>query len=182
MTSDAPNETLRGQKITAVFEVMEVKKLELPELSHSLLDDLGGFKSEADLRDAIKDDLQRQLEYHQQQEARRQITALLTESANWQLPPELLKRQSRRELERAVLELRRNGFGENEIRAYENELRQNSAALTARRSRNTSFWSGLPRTRSSKPSPMITRPRSSCWRPKATKARDAFGRVWKSGG
>ena len=58
--------------------------------------------------------------------------AALTEAANWDLPPELLKRQSRRELQRAVLELQRSGFSEEEIRAHENELRQNSALSTAR--------------------------------------------------
>ena len=57
---------------------------------------------------------------------------LLTEAADWELPPDLLQRQSRRELERAVLELRRSGFSDAEIRAHENELRQNSAASTAR--------------------------------------------------
>ncbi len=132
LSADAPNESLRGQEITAVFEVLEVKKLELPELNAELLESLGGFANEGELRDAILEDLKRQLEYHQQQEARRQVTAALTESANWQLPPELLRRQSRRELERAVLELRRNGFTDAEIRTYENELRQNSAAATAR--------------------------------------------------
>jgi trigger factor len=48
------------------------------------------------------------------------------------LPPELLRRQSRRELERAGLELRRAGFSDQEIQAYENDLRQNSAASTTR--------------------------------------------------
>jgi len=132
LSADAPNESLRGQEITAVFEVLEVKKLELPQLTPELLREMGGFDTEGELRDAIQEDLNRQLQYQQQQEARRQITATLTESANWQLPPELLKRQSRRELERAVLELRRTGFSDEEIRAYENELRQNSAANTAR--------------------------------------------------
>jgi trigger factor len=132
LTADAPNESLRGQEITAVFEVLEVKKLETPELTSELLSELGDFESEGELRDAIQEDLKRQLEYTQQQEARRQITAALTESANWQLPPELLRRQSRRELERAVLELRRNGFTDAEIQAYENDLRQNSAASTAK--------------------------------------------------
>jgi trigger factor len=132
LTADAPNESLRGQEITAVFEVLEVKKLETPELTSELLAELGGFETEGELRDAIQEDLKRQLEYTQQQEARRQITAALTESADWQLPPELLRRQSRRELERAVLELRRNGFTDAEIQAYENDLRQNSAASTAK--------------------------------------------------
>jgi trigger factor len=132
ITADAPNESLRNTEITAVFEVLEVKKLELPQLTPELLAEMGDFKSEGDLRDAVKEDLIRQQEYHQQQETRRQITALLTESAGWQLPPELLRRQSRRELERAVLELKRNGFSDAEIRAYENDLRQNSMAGTAR--------------------------------------------------
>ncbi len=132
LSADAPNEALRGKTITAAFEVLEVKKLELPELTHSFLEELGGFKSEADLRDALKDELQRQLEYQQQQRARQQITQALVASANWELPPSLLKRQGRRELERAVLELRRSGFGDEQIRAHENELRQNSMVNTAR--------------------------------------------------
>jgi len=132
LSQDAPNVALRGQKVTAEFEVLEVKKLELPELDEDLLDELGGFDLEADLRDAIRDQLVRQMEYQQHQHARQQITAALTVAANWELPPELLQRQSHRELERAVMELRRSGFSEDEIRAHENELRQNSLAATAR--------------------------------------------------
>ncbi len=132
LTHDAPNVALRGQAITAVFDVLEVKKLELPELDEELLDELGGFELEADLRDAIKDQLHRQLQYEQHQRAREQITAALTAAADWELPPELLERQSHRELQRAVMELRRSGFSDDEIRAHQNELRQNSAASTAR--------------------------------------------------
>ena len=131
LTNDAPNEALRGKTVTAVFEVLEVKKLKLPDLTPEFLKDMG-FESEADLREGIAADLKRKLEYHQEQRARQQVTALLTESASWELPPDLLRRQSRRELERAVMELRRAGFGDAEIRAHENELRQNSAVSTAR--------------------------------------------------
>lgn len=132
LSQDAPNEALRGKDVTAVFEVLEVKKLELPELTPEFLEEMGGFETEGDLKDAIKDSLERQLEYYQQQSARRQITTQLTRSANWDLPPGLLRRQSRRELERAVLEMRRSGFGDAEIQAQENELRQNSSMATAR--------------------------------------------------
>lgn len=132
LSDDAPNEALRGKTITAEFEVLEVKKLELPEMSAAFLEELGDFKSEEELRAALRSELERQLEYHQQQRVRQQITKSLVASANWELPPELLKRQSRRELERAVLELRRSGFGEDQIRAHENELRQNSMSNTAR--------------------------------------------------
>jgi len=131
LTKDAPNEDLRGKKVNLEFEVLDVKKLKLPELTEDFLQELGSFTTEAELRDAIRKNLQRQLEYQQQKIARTQISALLTKSADWELPKGLLQRQSARELERAVMELRRSGFSEAEIRARENMLRQNSAASTA---------------------------------------------------
>jgi trigger factor len=132
ITADAPNPDLRGKTIAAFFEVLEVKKLELPEITPQLLKELGDFESVADLRDAIKDSLQRRLVYHQQQRARQQITEQLTVAADWDLPPAMLQRQSRRELQRAVLELKRAGFSDDEIRVRENELRQNISSSTAR--------------------------------------------------
>jgi len=132
LTEDAPNEELRGKKVEAIFEVLEVKKLEVPKITPELLDELGGFEDEAELRDAIRDQFARQLEYEQHRRAREQITAALTVAANWELPPAMLRRQSHRELQRAVLELQRSGFGDEEIRARENYLRQNISASTAR--------------------------------------------------
>jgi trigger factor len=131
LSKDAPNTELRGKKVNIEFEVLGVKKLKLPELTEDFLQELGGFATEAELREAIRKNLQRQLEYQQQKIARSQISALLTKSADWELPPGLLQRQSARELERAVMELRRSGFSEAEIRARENLLRQNSTASTA---------------------------------------------------
>lgn len=131
LSDSAPNEELRGKKVSVEIKVLEVKKLRLPELDEEFLAELGNFETEGDFRDAVQKDLERQLEYEQQQVTRKQISATLTESADWELPPALLKRQSVRELERAMMELRRSGFSETEIRARENQLRQNSAAGTA---------------------------------------------------
>ncbi|MDH3717330.1 MAG: trigger factor [Planctomycetota bacterium] len=132
VSGDAANEQLAGQEVSVTFEVLDVKKFELPEMTPEYLQELGDFDSEGDLRDAVKDQLERQLRYEQQQRARKQITQLLTEAADWELPPELLKRQSNRELERTVLELQRSGFADDMIRAHVNELRQNSQENTAR--------------------------------------------------
>ncbi len=132
LTEDAPNEALRGQKVTATFEVKEVKRMELPELTPEFLHSLGDFASEAELRDAVRDNLRRQLEYERHRRAREQVARALTVAATWDLPPGLLQKQAARELERAVMELRRAGFSEEELRARENELRQHSARTTAR--------------------------------------------------
>ncbi len=130
ISHDASLERLQGEKVTVEFEVLEVKRLELPPLNEDLLAQMGSFENEGELRDAIKDSLQRRLNYQQQRRIRQQITDLLTEAADWDLPPDLVKRQSRRELERAMMELRSAGFDPQEIQAYENELRQNSMATT----------------------------------------------------
>ncbi|MBI1248731.1 trigger factor [bacterium] len=130
ISDEAANEQMRGKEVEMEIEVLEVKRTELPEMDEAFLKQIGGFESEGDLRDYVKQDMERQLNYYQQQRLRQQITEQLTKDANWELPPELLKRQARRELERATLELRSAGFGEEDIRAHENELRQNSMAST----------------------------------------------------
>lgn len=132
LTADAANPEYRGKSVDAVFEIMDVKKLVLPALSESFLERLGGFTDSGDFRDAVLDSLKRQLEHEQHQRARRQITEALTVSANWDLPPSLLARQSEREFRRTILELQRSGYSDEEIRAHMNFLRQNNAAETAR--------------------------------------------------
>jgi trigger factor len=131
LSEDVEREDLRGKTIKAQIEVLEVKKLEIPELDAETLRSLGKFENEGELRDALMEELKRQLDYYQKQRARQQVTAALTAAANWELPPDLLRRQSVRELERSVLELRRSGFSEEEIRAHSNELRQNAMQGTA---------------------------------------------------
>jgi trigger factor len=131
LSAEAPNDQLRGQEIDAEVKVLDVKRVTLPELDEQFLARVGKFENEGELRDAVEAELQRQLAYHQNRRIREQITEQLTKAANWDLPSDLLQRQSKRELERAVLELQSAGFSEEEIQTHSNELRQNSQATTA---------------------------------------------------
>ncbi len=132
ISAEADNESLREKQVDVAFTVTGVRKLKLPSLNRQFLDSIGGFEDEADLRSAVREELDRQLRYYQQKQVRQQITALLTQSASWQLPPELLRRQGGRELRRAIMELQTSGFSHEQIRAHENEIRQNSLANTSR--------------------------------------------------
>ncbi len=131
VSASAEDVEMQGKEVDAKFDVLDVKQVELPELTDELLQSLGGFENEGDLRDGVQQELERQLSYHQNKSVREQITAQLTEAATWELPPELLKRQAHRELERSILELQRSGFNDDQIQAYANDLRQNSLASTA---------------------------------------------------
>jgi trigger factor len=131
ISDNAPNVDLRNKTIKAKIEVLEVKRLELPQLTNQFLTEIG-FVSEEELRTEIRQSLEKQFEYQQRQSLRRQLTKVLLADANWDLPPDMLSRQSRRELERAILELQRSGYSEGDIRAHANQLRQNSQVSTAR--------------------------------------------------
>jgi len=132
VSPEAAEEALRGKPVTMELTVVEVKKLELPELTADLLSELGPFADADAIRAAIRGQLDGQLAWHQRREVRKQVANALTASANWDLPPDLLRRQSQRELERAILELRRSGFDDDSIRRHVNELRQSVMASTAK--------------------------------------------------
>ncbi len=128
MGESSLNESLHGQTVELEFEVLDVKRLNTNDLE-SVAAKLGA-QSVEELRAQIGNYQNKRLEYQQRQFMREQISELLTESAEWSLPNDLLKRQARRELERKVLEMRRSGFNESQIRAQENYLRQNAIAKT----------------------------------------------------
>jgi len=122
------NEALRGKKVELDIEILDVKRVE-QQANDELIAQLG-MESPDQLRDMIRSTLESRLQYAQREQIRDQINKSLTESANWELPPDLLRRQSRRELDRSVIEMRSSGFSEQEIQARENLLRQNVLAKT----------------------------------------------------
>jgi trigger factor len=123
---------LAGQTLRAAFHVAKVERLEMPQLTATFLDEIGGFESEEELRKAVAEALGRQQEYRANQHIRQQITRDLTATAAWDLPPSLLRRQATRELRRAVLELQASGYTKESIQAHMNQLSQNILGYTAR--------------------------------------------------
>lgn len=132
LSADLDNDELAGKEYTANVKINNAKRVTVPELTPEFLEEIGGFSSEAELHDAVRNELERQLTYHQQQRVRRQITEQLTAEAAWELPPQLLRRQAQRELQRSILELQAAGFPDEEIRRQINQLQQNMLGTTER--------------------------------------------------
>jgi len=130
LSESLDDEELAGKEYSASIKINSVKRVTPPELTAEFLEEVGGFESEDDLKAAVREELERQLNYHQQQRTRSQITDLLTSDANWELPPQLLRRQSQRELQRSILELQASGFPDEEIRRHINRLQQNLLGST----------------------------------------------------
>src|SRR5262249_21170285 len=124
----APN--LRGTKVSATFQIKEVKSLRLPELTEELLERYGVKTPEA-LRELVRVALDRRLEFDQRQAARRQVLEMINEASTWDLPQDLLKRQARRAFAQRVLEMRNAGMSEQEITARQRILQQDVLKSTA---------------------------------------------------
>jgi len=129
---EAESEKYRGQEVDLSLEIAAVEERKRPEMTKEFLERIGGFDSEDELKAEVRKELERQLKYFQQKRVRQQITSSLTVTATWDLPQDMLRRQARREMERAVMELQSAGFAEEQIRAYRNDLQQNAMASTAK--------------------------------------------------
>ncbi len=126
---EADNIEMRGEPVRATFEVLDVKRLVLPDLDAKFFERIGVQDAEL-LKEEIRSMLERQTKYQQRQTTREQVLNKITASANWDLPEDLVRKQTENALRREVLEMRQAGFTSREIQARENDLRQRSVSMT----------------------------------------------------
>ena len=72
VSMEASKLELRGEAVQVQFDVLDVKRMRLPELNGEFLQELG-VESEAKLRENVRKVLDRQVTYDQRQSARRQF-------------------------------------------------------------------------------------------------------------
>ena len=102
----------------------------MPELDELYLEKYH-CKTVDQFRERIRIVLERRLEYNQRQSAREQVLSLITASATWELPQDLLQRQARKTLARRVMEMKESGMGEDEIKARQRLLERDVLSSTA---------------------------------------------------
>lgn len=120
---------MRGEKVKATITVKNVKFIKVPEVTEELLERIGA-ESEEELREEVKNILERQVTYEQRQSTRSQVLDKITESADWDLPESLVTKQVDNALRREILEMQQAGFSRQDIQARENELRQQAISST----------------------------------------------------
>jgi len=130
MTDAAAQEGLKGKTVQATLEIKEVKTLRMPELDEEFLESKFGVRTTDQLRERVRVMLERRLEYQQRNSAREQVLELITASADWDLPRDLLLRQARKSFARRVMEMQEAGLSEEEIRARSRMLEQDVVKST----------------------------------------------------
>jgi trigger factor len=129
--SGSADPNLRGQTLQVTFQVHDLKTLRLPEVNAAFLSSIG-FDHLEELREALHDILERRLKAQQRQSIRRELMDQLIAETAFDLPPDLVARQTRATVRRLVMELKQEGHSENDIRAREAQIRANAHEITLR--------------------------------------------------
>lgn len=120
---------MRGETVSAQLTVLAVKQLAMPEMDSEFYTRVG-VSDDTELRTEIRAVLERQVTYQQRQAVRKQVLEKITESADWDLPEDMVMKQVENALRREILEMQQAGYRADEIRARENELRQKAVTST----------------------------------------------------
>ncbi len=129
--SAAADPELRGKAVQVRVTLHDLKQHRLPEVNAAFLTSIG-FDSLDELKDAVRDAMKRRQDAMQKQAIRRQILDQLIGQTPFELPSDLVARQEKSTTSRLVMELRREGFSDQDIRAREAEIRANAHESTLR--------------------------------------------------
>ena len=131
VSMESPVIEMRGEELDVAFTVLDVKRMNQQTIDEDFCVRVG-FSSVDALRTAIRRTLERQVKYEQRQTCRKQITEKIIESANWELPEDMVAKQVENALHREILEMEQAGFTNQQIMSRENDLRQKSLSMTRR--------------------------------------------------
>lgn len=125
----SPVVEMRGEKVQVRFDVAEVQKVQMPTIDREFCERLNA-ENEDELNELLRSSVERQMEFQQRQETRRQVLDRITASADWELPESLVRQQTENALRREILEMSQAGFTREQILARENQIRQDALETT----------------------------------------------------
>jgi len=107
---DFSDQRLAGKTVTYNVKVKAIKQKELPALDDDLAKAAGDFKSLAELRQRIREELERQKKSRAEHEAKDKLIEQLVERNNFPVPEALVERQVDVRLERGLRALAAQGL------------------------------------------------------------------------
>ena len=131
--ADFPVTELAGKKADYAVTLNEIKEKVLPELDDAFAARLMKDKTLADLRHSVEHNLEHEKEHEIEREKEAQIVKYLQEHITFDLPPALLKSETRRALNELVHRNRERGVPDELLKGKEKELIEGAGSLAAHR-------------------------------------------------
>src|SRR5262245_31112738 len=131
--TEFPVKELAGKRASYKVIVRETKQKVLPDLDDAFAAKLIPGKTMVDLRHVIEHDLAHEKEHERQRVKEVQVVKYMHELIQFELPPALLKSETRRILADLVQRNRQRGVTDEMLKEKEKELIENAAGLAAHR-------------------------------------------------
>jgi len=131
--ADFPVKELAAKEACYAVTLREIKEKVLPRLDDALAEKLIPGKMLVDLRQMIEHDLEHEKEHERERAKEGQVVTYLHERIQFELPPALLKNETRRILGELVQRNRERGIPDEMLKDKEKELVESAAALAAHR-------------------------------------------------
>jgi trigger factor len=133
LATDFPVKELAGKQANYSVAVHEIKQKVLPALDDAFASKLIPGKTLGDLRHIIEHDLAHEKEHERERAKEGQVVKYLHERIQFELPPALLKNETRRVLAELVQRNRERGIPDEMLKDKEKELVETAAGLSAHR-------------------------------------------------
>lgn len=131
--ADFPVPELAGKKADYAVTLNEIKQKVLPPLDDAFAARLLPEKTLADLRHTIEHNLEHEKEHELERAKEAQVVKYLHEHISFDLPPSLLKNETRRALNELVHRNRERGVPDDLLKGKEKELIEGAGSLAAHR-------------------------------------------------
>jgi trigger factor len=131
--ADFPVTELGGKKADYAVTLNEIKEKVLPAIDDAFAAKIMPEKTLAELRHAIEHNLEHEKEHEVERAKEQQIVKFLHERISFDLPPPLLKNETRRALNELVHRNRERGVPDELLKGKEKELIEGAGSLAAHR-------------------------------------------------
>jgi trigger factor len=133
LAADFPVKELAGKKATYTVTLVEIKQKVLPEMNDAWAAKLMPEKSVADVRHMVEHDLEHEKAHEVERSREAQIVKYLNEKVQFDVPPVLLRNETRRALGELVQRNRERGVTDEMLKEKEKELVEGAGGLAAHR-------------------------------------------------
>jgi trigger factor len=133
LASDFAVKELAGKRVTYAVTLSEIKQKVLPVLDDALAEKLMPGKTLTEVRHMIEHDLEHEKEHELERAKEGQVVKYLHEKIQFDLPPVLLRSETRRALGELVQGNRQRGVTDEMLKEKEKELVEGAGGLAAHR-------------------------------------------------
>lgn len=130
ISTEATDPKYRGETLSVKLTITDHEKV-VPTPIDDALAESYGYASLEELREVAASTIDRRIDVEHRRSVRGQVIAQITDSAKWELPEKLLRRQFENALRRDLLELEQSGYSQEEILSRSYEIRQRAMENTS---------------------------------------------------